>query len=123
VTSYIVRPELRGDPPLTTYMLLHAFLATLGFVNEADGLRLPHATYFGRSNKTADELSAELKVAITREVRYDVTVAVAPAEFVSVDGRTGGFAFQLARYAADNANLSSMGVNHLANIGAFFDCR
>jgi len=104
-------------------MLLHAFLATQGFVNEADGLRLPHATYFGRSNKTADELSAELKTAIKREVQYDVTVAVAPAEFVSVDGQTGGFAFQLARYAADSAHRSSMNTDHLANIGAFFNRR
>jgi hypothetical protein len=52
-----------------------------------------------------------------------VTGAVAPAEFVSVDGQTGGFAFQLARYAADSANRSSMGVDHLANIGAFFNRR
>jgi hypothetical protein len=120
MTSFIVRPELRGNPPLQTYLRLHAFMAVKGFLNEAEGVPLPHATYFGKSDKTADELSAELSVSIRQEFQFDVIVAVAETAHVSVNGQTGDWATQLGRYAAESYNPISTNWPTSQNLRSYF---
>jgi hypothetical protein len=110
--NFIVRPELKGDPSRIQYLKLHALLCTQGFLPTADGMELPHATYYGSSDKTTADLSSELTTLIRREIQYDVIVAVAQVNSVSVNGNVGSFSFaaQLAEYAMLNAVSAFTGV-------------
>jgi hypothetical protein len=117
--KYFVRVELRGDPALAVYLKLHAFLRTKGFLTEVDGQELPHATYFGPSEMSANELSGKLSDEIRLETQFDALVAVAETQHVSVNGRTGApsFAEALSAYAASEEYRSAPWINHLAGLG------
>lgn len=94
MASYVVRIELKGDPASTPYQRLHESMAARGFLMQAEGRALPHATYFGMSDKSADTLSSELLDLIKHEIQYDGIVAVAQTDHVSVNGTIGGASFR-----------------------------
>ena len=122
MANYIVRPELKGDPSRISYLRLHALMGSRGFLMQAEGQDLPHATYFGASDKSADDLSSELLNLIRQDIQYEVIVAAAQTEHVSVNGQTGAFSFgeQLSRFRASDDHRSALGINHLTNLASFW---
>lgn len=86
--NYMVRVELKGNPDTVSYLKLHATTAIQGFLRVADGQPLPHATYYGASSKSPDELSGHLLSVIRRDIQYDVLVAAALTTTVSVNGQS-----------------------------------
>jgi hypothetical protein len=79
--AFIVRVELKGDPPPELYERLHKLMAENGFLQrilgdtvtgESRESALPHATYFGEStlgiDKLRDALVKEIKASIQPKI-------------------------------------------------------
>ena len=109
MANYMVRVELKGNPSRIVYLKLHGLMVTESFLMQCNGEPLPHATYFGSSSKSRDELSSHLLNVIRQQIQYDVIVAETTT--VSINGQSGvNFAEALGRYAASNPYSTLTGI-------------
>jgi hypothetical protein len=84
--AYVVRVELRGDPPRDVYEKLHALMAENGFGQVIKGIHtvtkapqesvLPHATYYGVLNLTTEVIRNQLVKQITEEIQPGIVMLV-----------------------------------------------
>jgi hypothetical protein len=88
LADYIVRVELKGrNQTAEEYNNLHALMQQEGFVRTITGVitstqapstrALPHATYHGRSNSTAQALHQQLNRRLQSEIQQDIVLLVA----------------------------------------------
>lgn len=101
--NFMIHPQLFGSPVDAVYQTLHALMERKEFFLHVGVDQMPHATYYGTSEKTANQLSAEIKEMIKRELNYDSRVAVGEVVALSIDGHTATtFGEQLAQFAVEN---------------------
>jgi hypothetical protein len=79
--NYSVRVELRGNPSFETYEKLHALMKKQGFLQTVTGDKgtsaLPHATYYGWSSYSCEEVRNLLVADIKSNVQTNIIVFVA----------------------------------------------
>jgi hypothetical protein len=85
--AFVIRVELKGDPPKETYAKLHALMAEQGFSQTISGnhnvtgkfteLPLPHATYYGElATSETETVKDSLATHITQKIQRDIVMVV-----------------------------------------------
>ncbi len=89
MAEYVIRVELRGNPPWEQYEKLHALMATVGFLQTVDGVNkkgeqktfdLPHAVYYGTSDATTSDVRDWVQSNVKGKIQDSILFLVVKSE-------------------------------------------